>query len=272
MQIAWATDVHFDAAEPEDFDEFCTQVRRTPARALLLGGDIATGGTTEEYLREMERLIHLPVYFVLGNHDYYGSSIAAVHESMGALEIENVWWLRGPGVFPLSASTALVGHGGWADATLGDFARAPLMTDFFSIEELFQCIGVEDLLDGFKERERLQARLQELGREAGEALRPSLAEAAASFQHVIVLTHVPPFREAAWYGGVVSPDDWLPNVTCHAMGRVIRQLARAHPDVRFTVLCGHTHGEGKALIEPNLEVTTRAATYSKPDFVVLEID
>jgi predicted phosphohydrolase len=272
MQIAWATDVHFDAAGEAAFDHFCTQVRRSRAEALLIGGDIATGISTETYLRDMERLIHLPIYFVLGNHDYYGSSIVDVRARMGGLGVPGVSWLCQEGIVALSTSTALVGNGGWADATLGDFEHAPLMTDFFSIEELFKCIGVEDLLDGFKDRTRLQAKLQALGKESAEQLRPSLERAVGEFEHVVVLTHVPPFREAAWHGGVISPDHWLPNVTCHSIGRVIRQQARAHPEVEFTVLCGHTHGEGRAQIEPNLEVMTRAADYSTPDFTVLEVD
>jgi predicted phosphohydrolase len=271
MQIAWATDVHFDAADEFAFDNFCTQVRRSRAGALVLGGDVATGDSTETYLREVVRLVHLPIYFVLGNHDYYGSSIVGVRDRMASLDVPGLTWLCNAGIVPLSRSTALVGNGGWADATLGDFDRAPLMTDFFSIEELFHCIGVEDLLDGLKDRGRLQAKLQALGKESAEQLRPSLERAAKQFNRVVVLTHVPPFVEAAWYGGSISPDEWLPNVTCHAVGRVIRQQARAHPDVEFTVLCGHTHGEGKARIEPNLEAITRAAEYSKPDFVLLEV-
>jgi predicted phosphohydrolase len=272
MQIAWATDIHFDAAEPAAIDHFCTQIRRSRAEVLLIGGDISTGRTAEDCLRDLIKQVHLPVYFVLGNHDYYGDSIANVRDRMASLSVPDLIWLDRAGVVPLTDKTALVGNGGWADATLGDFDHSPLMTDFFAIEELFRCIGVEDLLDGFKDRGKLQAKLQSLGNEAAEDLRPVLERATTDFEHVLVLTHVPPFLEAAWYGGQISGDDWLPHVTCHAMGRVIRQRARAHPNVGFEVLCGHTHGHGESEIEPNLRVRTREAHYGAPDFVVLEVE
>ncbi len=86
-----------------------------------------------------------------------------------------------------------------------------------------------------------------------------------------MLTHVPPFREASWYDGQISPDEWLPNTTCKAIGDLLREVAQANPSGRLKVLCGHTHGSGQAQIEANLAVTTQGASYGNPDFVLLEV-
>ena len=61
------------------------------------------------------------------------------------------------------------------------------------------------------------------------------------FQHIMVLTHVPPFREACWHEGRISDDNWLPHFTCKAVGDVLIEAMAANPDHRMTVLCGHTH-------------------------------
>jgi len=46
--------------------------------ALLLGGDIGEADSVPRFLSEMENALRLPIYFVLGNHDFYWGSIAMV--------------------------------------------------------------------------------------------------------------------------------------------------------------------------------------------------
>ncbi len=47
---------------------------------LFLTGDISTASQIEAHLQLFEDLYQSPVYFVLGNHDYYGGSIEAVRK------------------------------------------------------------------------------------------------------------------------------------------------------------------------------------------------
>jgi 3',5'-cyclic-AMP phosphodiesterase len=82
--------------------------------------------------------------------------------------------------------------------------------------------------------------------------------------HVVVLTHVPPFVEAAWHRGAHSDPDWLPFFACKAAGDVLKNTMENHPHKRMTVLCGHTHGGGVSHILPNLVVYTGAARYGHP--------
>lgn len=91
-----------------------------------------------------------------------------------------------------------------------------------------------------------------------------LPQACERSKKVIVLTHVPPFREATWHEGHVSNDDWLPYFSCKAVGDVLVKVMESRPDCHLTVLCGHTHGGGVATILPNLQVITGAAVYGHP--------
>ncbi len=82
--------------------------------------------------------------------------------------------------------------------------------------------------------------------------------------HVAVLTHVPPFPEAAWHEGIPSHADWLPYFACKAVGDALSDTMQANPGKRMTVLCGHTHSGGVAQILPNLTVHTGADDYGHP--------
>lgn len=99
----------------------------------------------------------------------------------------------------------------------------------------------------------------ELGDEAARYLKRQLLSAVARFPNLILLTHVPPLKEACWSEGQISDDEFLPHFTCSAVGDVLIATMRAHPECRLTVLCGHTHGEGEATILPNLLVKTGGA-------------
>jgi hypothetical protein len=84
-------------------------------------------------------------------------------------------------------------------------------------------------------------------------------------QVFIVATHVPPFREAAWYQGRPLADDYLPFFSCKAAGDVLLNVAGSHPACRIVVLCGHTHGGGEVQVLENLRVVTGPAEYGRPE-------
>jgi 3',5'-cyclic-AMP phosphodiesterase len=112
----------------------------------------------------------------------------------------------------------------------------------------------------------------ELGDRAAEELRPMLVEAAQAFEHVLVLTHVPPFPEMSWHRGRPADEFGLPNFTCRALGDMILEVADARPDRRITVLSGHTHDDAMATLRPNLVGYTQGARYGEPAFRILNVD
>jgi hypothetical protein len=115
--------------------------------------------------------------------------------------------------------------------------------------------------------------LKELGDEAAAHLRRVLPGALETYHDVVLLTHVPSFREACWHEGQISDDDWAPHFTCQASGRAILEIMRLHPDRRLTVLCGHTHGGGETQPRQNLQVITGGAQYGNPAIAkVFEFD
>jgi 3',5'-cyclic-AMP phosphodiesterase len=125
----------------------------------------------------------------------------------------------------------------------------------------FECIRELRDLQHHERRDLIGA----LGVEAARHFERVLPMALSAYRHVLVLTHVPPFKEAAWHDGKISADDWLPFFSCKAVGDVLTAAMTKHPDHKMTVLCGHTHGDGTVRILPNLEVVTGSATYGAPE-------
>jgi predicted phosphohydrolase len=278
MRVAWGTDVHLSFVEEQVVVRYCADVMESGAAALLLGGDIAEGITVVEWLHLMRRELDVPIYFVLGNHDYYGSSIREVRERVRGLSTDGLRWLPEAGVVPLTPDVALVGHGGWGDGRLGDFMGSEvILNDYLVIEDLRSAgspapVPIEDdPLAGWENKPALASKLAELGDQAAATLRPQLRDALERFARVVVLTHVPPFRESCWYRGRISNDDYLPAFTCKAMGDLLLESAAAFPDRDIRVLCGHTHSPGECRPAPNLHVRTGAARYTEPRFELVEV-
>ncbi|KAB2891980.1 MAG: metallophosphoesterase [Kofleriaceae bacterium] len=253
MRLAWLTDIHLDFLDPAGRAALAASVRDTNPDSVVVTGDIEIAPTVLELIEQLATASGAPLWFVLGNHDFYRGSVADVRERAAA-HAGNARWLPAASVVRLDEKTALVGVDGWGDARLGDFATTRVMlNDFFLIEELARL-----------PRDVLRARLEAYGDESGARLQVLLDEAVAWAEHVVVATHVPPFREACWHEGRISNDDWLPFFTCRATGDVLRATFAAHPRVRGTVLCGHTHSSGSADILPNLRVVTGSARYGSP--------
>ena len=254
--LAWLTDIHLEHTDAGGPFALCSEVLDAEPDAVLLGGDIGTASTLGGFLGTIERALARPIYFVLGNHDYYGGSITAVRSAVAELARGSEWlhWLPDAGVVALSPTCALVGQGGWGDGRLGSGARTAVeIADAHMIAEM----------KGLETPDRFEV-LARLGDEAAAGLHESLRVATRSFERVIVLTHVPPFQDACWHEGRLSGDDFLPHFACGAVGDVLVEAAEANPAVRFLVLCGHTHSAGEAWIRPNLEARTGGATYGRP--------
>src|SRR5262249_33147056 len=154
-----------------------------PADAFLLTGDVGEAHDVEAHLKALDDALGRPVYFVLGNHDFYRGSIAGVQAAVRGLcrARPNLHWMPRPGAGPLTPTTALVGQGGWGDGRCGDYWGSDVeLNDWALIREFV----------GLDRRTRL-ARLHWQGDEAADHFRTVVPEALAWARHVIVLTHVP---------------------------------------------------------------------------------
>lgn len=265
--VCWMTDIHLDTASDERRCRFLAEVAAARADCVLVTGDIADGPNTPACLEEMADRIDRPIYFVLGNHDFYGGPIRAARERIIELARRRpqLIYLTGADVVELSPGWALVGHDGWPDARLGDYENSTVFLPDF--------VTIDDLAALRHDRPAMRRLLAQLGDEAAGRVAEVLPRALAAFPNVVFATHVPPFRQAAWYRGGPCNDGWLPYFSCQAMGRVLVDCMQANPHRRLLVLCGHTHGAGEVEVLDNLRVITGGAESGAPAIQrVLEFD
>ena len=257
MRIAWLTDLHLNFVEAGEVSDFLASVATAQPDAVLIGGDIAEARDVEQYLEQIDEALPCPVYFVLGNHDFYFGSIYGVRRRMAHLcrQRPKLHYLTSEEVCEITPTVGLIGHDGWADARLGDYQRSlVMMNDYRLVAEL----------SGMEKEARWPV-LQAMGDEAAEHIREVLPAALDLYPHVLLLTHVPPFREACWHQGRLSDDEWLPHFSCKAVGNVLLDTMRRRPNRQLTVFCGHTHGCGQTQPLENLLVLTGGATYGAPE-------
>lgn len=255
-RLAWLTDVHLNFVTRRAVEELLALVASHDPDAVVLTGDIAEAQSFRGMLLRMAEAWQRPIYFVLGNHDFYFGTIEGAREMARLACRQSPWlhWLSEMDAVALSPRTALVGHDGWADGRVGDHARSRVrLSDFQLIGEL---IGLSGL--------RQFRKLNELGDEARAHFDRVLPPAVERYEQVIVATHVPPFREATWHRGKISEPDWLPFFSCQASGEAIRAAFETRPACTGLVLCGHTHGAGEVDILANLHVSTGGAEYYRP--------
>lgn len=256
-KIAWLTDIHLNFLPPDAVRDFLVSIRKDEPDCVLLTGDIAESDTLEKSLMQIEGFLNLPVYFVLGNHDFYRSSIAEVREVVRILcaKRKNLHYLTQEGVIELTPTTALVGHDGWGDGLEGDYeGSSVVLSDFLFIKELFAT--------GKAGRRSV---LEELGQQAADHLQTYLTRALDSYRHVIVAVHVPPFTEASMRDDGENPREHvLPYYTCGAVGELLLDTMKSRVDNKVTVLCGHTHTSANAKVLPNLRVVAGGVKYGYP--------
>lgn len=255
-RVAWLTDVHLNFVVPATLDELFQSIRDAQADAVLISGDIAESHDVVGYLLLMDEALELPIYFVLGNHDFYFGSIASVRQQVGELceQQPNLCYLTAVDVVEIAPKVGLVGHDGWADGRIGDYEGSLVMlNDYRLIDELA----------GMSKADRLRV-LNRLGDEAASHVRRVLPVALEKYAEVFLVTHVPPLREACWHEGRLSDDEWAPHFSCQAVGDAILEVMAGWPHRKLTVLCGHTHGAGETRPLDNVLIITGGAEYRKP--------
>lgn len=256
-RLVWLTDLHLDALDKAKYLQFLELLESYEGDAVLIGGDICNGTDCLKHLIHISKFIPKQFYFVLGNHDYYYGSIPKTRTlAHDLVRIHpGLHYLTDNGIIPLSKHTALIGHDGWADGREGDFLNSNIMlNDYFLIEELKR----------LNQPERLQ-KINQLGAEAAAFFKMQLANVFENYDRVVLLTHSPPFLEAAMHEGLPCDTHWAPHMVGKATGDVLKVVMQQYPNKHMLVLCGHTHTSQDVHILPNLHVVTGKSELGLPD-------
>ena len=75
-RIVWITDPHLNHVPVQAWDQMISQVVQNNPDSIVITGDISEGDDVVFQLNRIAEAIAVPIHFVLGNHDFYHSSIA----------------------------------------------------------------------------------------------------------------------------------------------------------------------------------------------------
>ena len=178
--LTWLTDLHLEFCSHRTRDRFYHSINQAPGEIVIITGDLSAGPHRLAQYTELAEQIRKPAYFVLGNHDRYGTTFAnaeAVVERVTTL-FSHMVRLDGSQVIPLNKSVALVGVDGWADGLGGEGpATKARINDFYQI------------LDFATEPEpQVFRQMKERARKYSQALKPSLIKALKQYQTALIAT------------------------------------------------------------------------------------
>lgn len=273
-QIIWGTDLHYNFPKHHELVEIHQSIRakidsevqnalsenREPNEtlAVIITGDTSEAHLLKSHLTLIRTQLKLPVFFVCGNHDYWKKKLSTTKELITKMSEEtDVKWLGAIPYAKLTEKTAIVGHDGWYDARYGDWENSNFfMNDWNYIPE-FHGKTKKQIVDFCRELAQISTDHIELG------FKKAVDD---GFKHIIVATHVPPFRESSIYGGRKSEETAVCWYTNCALGEKLYELSFENPDVDVTVLCGHTHNGITNKILKNLTVHVGSAQYYNPNY------
>jgi len=230
--LAWLSDIHLEFLHTRGAADFYREIKKAPVDGIILTGDISSSFRIGQNLTELASL-GKPVYFTTGNHEYFGSSFAAVDEEIADTCSKTAGLVRlGQGeIVRLSTDTVLIGHAGWGDGRAGLGSKSTFKMDDAEAIEEFRGLSQTNLF----------RKLRTLGDSAARYIEHLLPLAAAHADTVYIATHVPPFTKAARHGKGNSSPEALPYFTNQALGEVLLRFALKWPSKCMVVLCGHTH-------------------------------
>jgi len=254
--LTWLTDPHLEFCSHQTRRRLYHSINQAAGEIVIITGDLSAGSHRLAQYTELAEQIKKPVYFVLGNHDRYGTTFAnaeTVVKRVTAL-FSHMVRLNGSQLVPLNKSVALIGVDGWADGLGGEGpATKARINDFYEILDF----ATDPEPQVFRE-------MKERASKYSQALKPSLIKALKQYQMTIIATHVPPYEGAAWHEGCPSSPAYQPFFSSPTMGKMITAAAAKHPGKSVLVLCGHTHSSG-IYRDGNVLVLTAGARYGFPE-------
>lgn len=267
----WCTDLHLDHLRSGDngVEDFINYVKKISPGGLLITGDISNAVSLKKHLQMLERGLQIPILYVLGNHDFWESSFEQVRKSMFELTSNSNYlkYLPTKSYVSISPESAVVGHDAWYDGANGLSTKSKfIMNDWLRIKDyrkLPTMLKAKTMKDvDMKEIVALSHEQAMLG---VNHVHKGIQDAVkAKHRSIVVCIHVPPWEVAHLHEGKPGGSDAAPWFTSSVMAQLLDRAAAAYPEISFTILCGHTHGNAGVQITPNMKCYVGGAEYGDP--------
>ena len=253
----WATDLHLNFVGLTKTAEFCKRIKaENEFDIVVISGDIAEAPNVVEYLKTLEKHIAKPIYFILGNHDFYHGSIKEMFYIMKDLSDNSEYlnWLTVCSPIVLGKDTCMIGRESWNDCLYGNWNESNVVLNDYKYIDEFRRLNKNDLYN----------KLGSLAGLTAAKIEDKLRIVLTDYKNVFLITHVPMFKEICCWRGKMSGEDYLPHYSNKTIGVMLFQVMKYNIDNNLTVLCGHTHGQVEKQITDNIYVKVGDGVYNAP--------
>lgn len=250
----WFTDLHLDKVLPWTLARFIAHIVKENPAGVFLTGDISNGLLTPWHLKLLAIFIKCPIYFVLGNHDYFFHSLEGMHDKIRQVcqSYPNLIWLTESGVIRINDEVALVGTEGWYSADNGKPEYLQFTFDWFMTDDFRSMPNMNARID--KWRSMADASAQDIRSKLEMAIEQG-------YKTIFIATHVPCWSEATRDVGTMLERFWLPYNTNLRLGKAIEEVMIQHKKKHAIVIAGHCHTENWIYVSRNVECKVQKAKY-----------
>jgi len=263
MKKLWMTDIHLDHCSLQEGLSFMARVKNENPDVIIISGDIGTSIDNLEYFQEV---VKCPILFILGNHDFYYKNIEDVQRKFSSVS----GGLNYLSDYPIVIEDSIfLGHDSFADWGYGDILSPAYSKVLVAYSRLNDFHYIKNFSNVYGNIPAVKEIMKYFAQKAADYLDIHLKVALDTNKKVYFVTHAPPFKEACYYDGKESGEDYLPFFACKIVGDKLKEIM-TNTSKELTVLCGHTHEEKDINIFPNLSVLVQGAEYSKPNYIILE--
>lgn len=219
LNLEWITDTHFNRYSNRDIDAFAHSIRGT-CDGVVISGDVSEGESFFKDLLNFQRGCGVPIYFVLGNHDFWGHNILERRQEVLEFTKKRRYfnYLTLSGV-ELVNGVSVVGHDG-IYAPIDECVDYSTCNDFLHIKDLTGKARIKNLIA-----------LNDLYR--NEYLE-KLKKAGELSDNIAFFTHMPPYLWAC--SGLNNHFVYNP-----VLGDCIKGYLSLNPSKNVQVYAGHTH-------------------------------
>lgn len=252
-KVLWLTDLHL---MPWRRKSFVKAILSESPEAVFLTGDIANlGFTLITDLTYLAERVSVPIYFVLGNHDFWFSSFAIVAQKIRSLcqKYPHLVWLTEAGVVPLNSKNCLIGTEGFYSGDVGNQNYIKYTLDWIFIKDFRALTSWDERFIKFRE----------LAEESAADIKNKLQQAFLTHQTVYLLTHYPPWVEANQYHNIIIEKFWEAYNNNLPLGQEIEKVMVDYPDKKVIVCAGHSHFPIRIKIAANIECRVGKGSYYK---------
>lgn len=256
-RFLWATDLHLNFLNRYSIINFLLSIHRANVDGVFITGDISTGDKIVEHLSWMENIVKKPIYFTLGNHDFFNSNFSDVKLEIKKLCKKNQqlnYLTNINNHISLTKDIALIGHDGWYDSRW----REPLTSLVFMWDWFF----IKDFRSLVSNYNRMNL-VRNLADEAAESIGNKLKSALVEHSTVYLLTHFPPWPEKHYLFGEIAKNFWAPYNSSMVLANTLKSIMDNHPSKNLIVFSGHVHVKRNEMITPNIQLRVGGGAHGK---------